>query len=187
MSYLPTPAAPDHLLDVMLMLGALAAVAGVLGGLYLAARYGRRASVSIEAKAYDKGTGILIVARPRVKSVGIFRVKFHKVRGAAVKATETWIDEEGKVRVEGVTRPHFKAFGRDDLVEGSEELVTTVLILMPRPKAAVIGWMVDLEIRGRHRFTYYIFKAIPKVPDRGYFWTDRVFVDRPTTAAEVVK
>ncbi len=181
----PVPA-PDHWLNVVLALGALAAVAGLIGGAYLAGRYGRRASVSIKAEAHENPTGVLIVARPSVKSVGIFRIKFHKERGAVVKATEVYIDGAGVVKVDGRSRPNLDVFGNDSLVEGAEQLLTTVLILMPKPTQSVIGWLVDLDVRARHRFLYYILKIVPKVGDRGYFWTDRVFVPRSLPPQEVI-
>ncbi len=181
----PGAAASDHWLNVMLGLGGLAAVAGVVGGAYLAARYGRRASVSIKAEARPNNSGVLIVARPIVKSVGIFRVRFEEEEGAVVKATEVWIDDDRKVRVEigerslGRTGSNSEAFTNDTFVEGSEELQTTVLIPMPPPTARVIGWMVSLEVYARSRFLYDLFRG-----RRPYWWTDRVFVERPGIPSE---
>jgi hypothetical protein len=93
-----------------------------------------------------------------------------------------WVDGEGKTQY-GRSRPQTDAFG-DSLVEGSEELATTCTILLPKPTEAVIGWAVYLEIRARHRFLYYFLKVIPKVRDRGYLWTDQVFVPRRSVATE---
>ncbi len=170
----------------MIWLGAAAAFLAFAGATYAAARYGRRASVSIQADAHENPTGVLITARPSVRSVGIFRIRFDKDRGVVVKATEVYIDGAGDVQVNGRSRPNSDVFGNDSLVEGAEELLTTVLILMPKPTQSVIGWLVDLDVRARHRFLYYIVKIIPKARDRSYFWTDRVFVPRLMPPQEVV-
>ena len=180
------PAPSDTWLNIMTGLGAGAAVAGVLGGAYLAGRYGRRASVSVQAEAHENPGGVLIVARPSVKSVGIFRVRFQKERGAVVTATEMWVDGDGEVRADGRARCQPDVFRKGSLVEGAEELMTTVTIQMPKPTDPVIGWAVELEIRARHRFLYYLLKVIPKVGDKGYFWTDQVVVPRPPPPQKVI-
>lgn len=174
---------PDHWLNVMMGLGAVAAVLGLMGAVYVAGRYGRRASVSLaEAKAYEVPAGTLVVARPSIRSVGVFRIRFLKQLGSVVTAYETGVNEDGSLP-RGHQRSQTDLFG-DSFVEGSEELVTTATLLLPEPSPSVVGWTVYLEIRARHRFLYFIFKMIPKVRDRGYLWTDQVFIPRSSVTRE---
>ncbi|MGH9007426.1 MAG: hypothetical protein ACRDV6_06915, partial [Acidimicrobiales bacterium] len=82
---------PDHWLNILTGSGATAAVVGVVGGAAFAARYGRRASLTISATAEPAKGGYLIIVRPCVKAVGIFRVKFTRgSAGSQVLVTEKY-------------------------------------------------------------------------------------------------
>jgi len=72
------------------------------------------------------------------------------------------------VRTDGRSRPQSDVFGKYSLVEGAEELLTTVTILMPEPTDPVIGWAVELEIRARHRFLLHL-QGHPKSERQGLF------------------
>jgi hypothetical protein len=68
----------------MIWLGALATFLAFTGGFYLAARYGRRASVSLsgEVGLLPRDLGVVFVIRPVVRGVGVFKVAFRERLGA---------------------------------------------------------------------------------------------------------
>ena len=77
-------------------------------------------------------------------------------------------------------------FPKESFVEGSEELVTTVTLLLPLPgDEPVIGWWVYLEVRARGRFLHHLVKLIPGTPNQNYLWTDQAFIPRRSTTPEV--
>jgi hypothetical protein len=142
---------PDHWLNVVLALGALAAVAGVLVGAFFTALYGRRASVSLSATAAKTPGGYVILARPSVKAVGVFRVRFlGGNEGSQVTVTEYYTDVAGNP-IEAITYPRRNLFG-EAFVDGGETLTTTTLVPVPNPAATVFGWAVWLEVRAPNRF-----------------------------------
>ena len=165
----------DRWLNVMTGLGATSAVLGFLGAAYLTARYGRRASISINAETSElSGGSVLIAARPEVKSVGLFRVKFHGTAGALIRVREVYAVEESVSRTglwEGQYRLAAAIFGdREDrqFAESGETLRTTVLFRVPAPDG-VIGWMVVVSIKAPSRL----------MPGASVAWGDKVFVRRP--------
>ncbi len=169
-------APPDRWLNVMTGLGASAAVLAFLGGAYLAARYGRRASISISADISElPGGSVLIAARPEVKAVGLFRVKFHGTAGAVIRVREVYAVEESVSQTglwEGQFRLAAAIFGERDedqqFAESGEALRTTVLFRVPAPDG-VIGWMVVVSIKAPSRW----------MPGASGAWGDKIFVVRP--------
>ena len=167
---------PDRWLNVVLGLGAAAAVLAFLGGVYLAARYGRRASISISAEITPlSGGDVLISARPEVTAVGLFKVKFHGTSGAVIRVREVYAVDaavsptglwEGKYRLAAAV------FGEDDdnkqFAESGEALKTTVLFRTPAPEG-VVGWMVVVSIKAPTRW----------IPGASGAWGDKVFLTRP--------
>src|ERR1700728_2570524 len=88
------PHSGDRWLSVMTGFGATTAGVGVLAGALLAWRYGRRASLSIKAKAHPvPGGSFLIAARPSVRAVGVFGVRFRATNGSTVRVAEVWVDD----------------------------------------------------------------------------------------------
>ena len=172
----------DRWLNVMLGLAALATILAFVGGAYLAARYGRRASISIDAKVTDlKNGSFLLAARPVVTAVGIFRVKFHGPRGAVVRVRDVYSVDPSVSPTglwEGEYRQAAAIFGDDDdnqqFAESGEALKTTVLFRVAPPEA-VIGWMVVVAIRAPTRW----------MPWSSGAWGDKLFVPRPDLAVEV--
>jgi hypothetical protein len=150
-----------HWLTIVTGLGAVATAAGVAAGACLAMRYGRRASVSVSAKAYPTLTGIVIATRPVVKAVGIFRVKFHGPKGAVVKVTEIYINDSRELQ-DGLSRDRDAVFGTQ-FVEAGEELTTTSVFPPTSPSPRVIGFQSPLPLQvvflprvdgGRTRFSF---------------------------------
>jgi hypothetical protein len=198
----------DHWLNIVLGLAALATLAGFAAGAIFTGRYGRRASVSLSAKATPVPGGYLIVARPSVKAVGVFRVKFTKgEEGSQLQVTQVFIDAEWQpVRVPDERRSNL--FG-DSFVEGGEELTTTTVIAVPKPPASVIGWFLWLQVCAPNRFlrldwvrrglrwppirwvvgwrSFRKLRAKIPAPIRryvrrilnGWQWTDQIFVPLP--------
>lgn len=165
---------PDRWLDVMLGVGSFAAVGGFLGGVYVAARYGRKASVSLTASATRSpgGNGVILAARPSVKAVGVFRVRFHDRGAGTVKVTELFAyeDEEGYSELEDGPFWYSEPLFQQQFVEGGEELLTTATFPLPSPAPAMVGWRVSVEIDVPYRF-------LRRHP--GWQWVDQVFVPVP--------
>jgi hypothetical protein len=175
---------PDRWLNVMQGLGATATVLVFLGGAYSVARYGRRASVSVEAKAMQHSSGVVLSVRPTVKAVGIFRVKFHGPRGAVIRVAEWYVppgydpdlgydpqNPHGLALVEGRVWEHAAVFGEkgEQFAEGGEALSTTSDFLLPNPSPSTVGWSVNLFIAAPTRW----------MPGSSGAWADRIFVPRP--------
>jgi hypothetical protein len=165
-----------HWLNIVTGLGAGSAVLAFLGGVYLAARYGRRASISITADVSELPDGnMLIAARPVVNAVGFFRVKFHGPTGAVIRVREVYAVELS-VSPTGLWEGEFRLaaaiFGEDgedkQFAESGEALKTTVLFRVPAPDG-VIGWMVVVSIKAPTRW----------MPGSSGAWGDKVFVARP--------
>jgi hypothetical protein len=157
----------DHpWLTIVTGLGSLATAAGVITGATLAVLYGRKASVSITASPHATPSGVVVAARPIVKAVGIFRVKFHATEGVIVRLTEVYI-EEGELK-EGRFWTKTGAFGQQ-YVDAGEELPTTVVFPPIRPPGSVIGWLVYLKVAAPTRLMRF----------RSAWWMDQVFVPRP--------
>lgn len=168
---------PDRWLNVVLGLGAVAAVLAFAGGTYLAARYGRRASISIDANVTElPDHSVLISARPVVNAVGLFRVRFHGTSGAVVRVRNVYAVDPS-ISPKGLWEGEFRLapaiFGDDDdqtqqFVESGEALKTTVLFRVPVPEG-VIGWMVAVSIKAPTRW----------MPGSSGAWGDKVFLGRP--------
>jgi hypothetical protein len=158
-----------HWLTIVTGLGAFATAAGVATGAVLAVLYGRRASVSVTASPHVTPSGVVVAARPVVKAVGIFRVKFHATEGALVRLTEVYI-EQGELK-EGRSWTETGAFDQQ-YVDAGEELPTTVIFPPISPPGSVIGWLVYLKIAAPTRLAKF----------RSAWWMDQVFVPRPDAA-----
>ena len=169
----------DHWLNVVLALGAIATVAAITGSAYLASAYGRKVSVSVSADLDSLPDGnFLIRARPLVRAVGLFRVKFQRETGATLTVTEVLID----TRYSGdpiigrhwpmkeIYGPHHKV-----RVEPGEEWGTTVILRLYPPSPRVVGWSVELGVNVKRR--WWRFRS----PN---YWSDRVFLPRPIPHSE---
>jgi len=108
-------------------------------------------------------------ARPIVKAVGIFRVRFHATDGVKVQLTEVYID--GGELKEGRSWVKTGAFDQQH-VDAGEELPTTVVFPPINPPGSVIGWLVYLKIAAPTRLIKF----------RSAWWMDQVFVPRLNAA-----
>ena len=143
--------------------------------------YGRRASVSLsgeahvipEAAAVPPGS-FLVVARVRVRAVGLLKVKFHEETGAEVRLAEAYVNGDGVVQVEPEDPERSwseqQAFGQE-YVDPGEELSTSVTFAPLRPDDSVVGWMAFVYIHAPTRLKKF----------RTAFWADRVFIPRLPT------
>jgi hypothetical protein len=166
-------ATPGHdWLSIVTGLGAIATTAGVVTGAVIAVLYGRKASVSLTAFPHVTERGTVVTARPIVKAVGLFRVKFRPTEGVTVRLTEVYV-EGGELR-EGRSWTADGAFGQQ-YVDAGEELPTTVVFPPMNPPGSVIGWLVYLKIAAPVRLAKF----------RGAWWMDQVFVPRPDRAGAV--
>jgi len=142
---------PDHWLNIALGIAAMVTAAGVVVGAVFTARYGRRASVSLSASVEETTQGYLIIARPSIKAVGVFRVRFVKGRdGSSVGATELYLASNGDPTPAKEYSRH-NILG-DAFVDGGEELITTSLVPVPNPPDSVIGWAVWVVVYAPNRF-----------------------------------
>jgi hypothetical protein len=161
-----------HWFAIVTGIGSLAAAAGVATGAVLAILYGRKASVSVTASPHRTPSGVVVAARPIVKAVGIFRVKFHATEGVTVRLTEVYI-EEGELK-EGRSWTKIGAFDQQ-YFDAGEELPTTVVFPPIDPPGSVIGWLVYLKIAAPTRLVKF----------RSAWWMDQVFVPRPDVGEAV--
>jgi hypothetical protein len=164
--------APDRWLNLVLGLAAVATVAGVVGGAYLAAQYGRRASISIAATIVPLEVGgVVVAARPVVKAVGLFRVRFHGPHGALVRVRELRLVDPSELPTGMKEDRYWEAVGvfGDQFAEGGEELTTTVMFRLPSIPHQVVGWIVAVGIEAPTRW----------VPRSSGAWGDKIFVPRP--------
>ena len=164
---------PDHWLNVVTGVGAIAATLGVAGGAILTFLYGRRGSASVSAVVHDTPYGFIIAARPLVKAVGLFRVTFHKENGVVVRLTEVKVLEDGELG-QGESWQHTKTFDQE-YADPGEELTTTITFTPTKPEARVVGWLVYLQVRAPARFERL----------RTSRWADQIFLPRVTEAEEV--
>jgi hypothetical protein len=198
----------DGWLNLWLGAAAIATLAGVVIGGIFTARYGRRASVSLTAAAEPVPGGFLIIARPSVKAVGVFRIKFTKgEEGSQLLVSETYVAADWQpTRVQPVV---VKDLFGDTFVEGGEELTTTTMVALPAPPGSVIGWTLWIQVCAPNRFLRlswlrWVLRRRPiawvlrwttvrwmreRTPNwisnrvrrafNGWQWTDQVFVPLP--------
>lgn len=146
-------AAPtDHWLNLATGSGGVAAVIGLVAGGFFTARYGRRASLSLSATATKRPDGgYVIAARPKIKAVGVFRVRLLKGNaGSTVMVAEVSNDEQGRLK-KGTIYPATGFMG-ESFVEGGEVLATTALVSVPAPDSATTGWAVWVQLCVPNRF-----------------------------------
>lgn len=158
-----------HWFIIVTSMGAVAATAGVVAGSVLAALYGRRASASLTATASTGDLHVVLAARPVVRAVGIFRVKFHPERGARVRVQEVYIDDSGDLKLAERRWDKTTGWERQQYVDAGEELTTTVVFRLPLPTLRVVGWQVFLNVDAPRRRT---------APGATSAWSDQVFVPR---------
>lgn len=163
-----------HGLSIMIGAGAVATALGVAAGGVLAGKYGRRASVSIEADVHPSERGVVISVRPTVKAVGVFPVKFLDDPDAVIiRVIDVAVGDSGQL-LRGDIRPKRDVF-KQQFVEAGEELSTTC-VFPPFPvKPNVIGWTVSIVVSAKTRWLRRLLNV------SGY-WTDQVFIERPGTA-----
>lgn len=183
--------APDHLFNIVTEVGAAAGALGVAAGAFFAARYGRRASVSLTARVLPTSAGFVIMARPSVKAVGIFRVRFVKGNsGSKVLVVEMYQDDHGEPRPAKTYR-RVNILG-EAFVDGGEELATTTLIPVPAPPASVIGWAVWFEVHAPNRFLRlrWLTRAVARKPVR-WVWnqppTRRLWLKVPEPSRKALR
>lgn len=150
----------------MIGLGAGATAAAAAIGAVLAVLYGRRGSASVSATVYSTPSGFVVAARPCVKAVGLFRVKFRDGEGVTIGLTELYV-ENGDLK-EGRIWTNHGAFGQQ-YVDAGEDLLTTVVFPPMQVAPSVIGWQVFLRVAATTRLAKF----------RTGWWADQVFVARP--------
>jgi hypothetical protein len=161
---------PDRWFVVVTGTGAIAATIGVAVGGGAALLYGRRASASLSAKVEPivDSNKVILVARPVVKSVGLFRVKLHG--NNSIEVRECRLDPDSEFGLSTVSTPFWTAseiFGEQQ-IDGGEELTTSQVFLLRAPPPDVVGWLVGLNVQAT--------RWLPSASDE---WEDQVFVPKP--------
>ena len=128
-----------HGLNLVVGLGAFATFAGVVIGAVLAVLYGRTGSASVSASVHLTPAGYVIAARPSVKAVGLFRVKFSEKAGIVVRLVEIYVDNDQLK--EGREWTDTSSFGHQ-YADAGEELLTTVVFGPVQAALTVVGWTV---------------------------------------------
>jgi hypothetical protein len=154
--------------DAFSAAGATAAVAATVGGAVIAARYGRKATAQVEGTAYEAAGTAMVVVRPSVRAVGVFRLVLTDDDGCSVTVTEVWATPDGlsdgrQWRSEAVFGPNF--------AEGGETVSTTVVFDVGPPHPQIVGWRGVLDVAVARKFRR----------DRVWTWDDRIFVPAPAT------
>jgi len=156
-----------HGLNLVIGLGAGAGAVAVAAGGVLAFLYGRRASASVSAEVHSRPEGYLVIARPVIRAVGLYRVKFQETDGVMVRLREVHLDNDELVERECMVYPG--AFGQQ-YVDAGEELSTSVTFPPLRPPESVIGWLVFLDVAAPTWLARF----------RTGVWRDQTFIPRPT-------
>jgi len=160
----------DHWLNLSLGVGAIFGVLAVIGGGICTARYGRRGCLSVTAELVQSSQLTAILVRPRIKAVGVFRIRFSYTR---VTVEVVAYDENGRYLSSSSPMMKENVFG-DSFVEGGEELLTSVLIPVTHPDVTTIGWFARIEVKAPPRFLRGRFSTFSFA--KSAYWYDTVFV-----------
>jgi hypothetical protein len=139
-----TTVAPDHLLNITTMVGAIVASVGVIGGAAIAYVYGRKINVQLEADAHlaPEG-GVVVAAHPTVHAAGVRGLTLGGVRWQtdALQIIEVWL-VDGQLH-DGLRWDADGVFGAGSRIAGGETVSTTVLFAPGQPPSPnMIGWRV---------------------------------------------
>lgn len=164
-----------HPLAAVTELGAGATFLGVVAGALLAFIYGRKGSVSVSGVAYYTPYGLVVAARPCVRAVGVFRVKFRRKVGATVRLQEVYLI--GGALKSGRWWDELEVF-KQQFVDAGEDLNTTVVFAPEPAPPTMIGWNIFLNIAAPRplwglRTLSRLFRP------RASWWADQAFVCRP--------
>ncbi len=142
-------------------------VAATMEGAGDTSGYCRKATAIVAGEAHRAGGDVLIAARPSVRAVGIFRLRFGQDGGSWLRLTEIERGPDSLVSGRQWDQP-ISVFGAGSFVEAGETLTTTVVFDVGRPDEAVLGWRLSFGISvGRFR----------KAQD--WAWADRMFIPVP--------
>lgn len=141
-------------------------MAATVGGAVIAERYGRKATAQIEGTAYEAAGATMVVVRPSVRAVGVFRLVFAGEDGSTVSVTEVWATPDGLAS--GRRWESSAVFG-PSFAEAGETIWTTVIFDVGPAHHRVVGWRVVLDVALSRRFRR----------DRVWTWDDRIFVLAP--------
>ena len=151
--------------------GAISATLAFLGGAAVTTRYGRRANASVSAHAFDLGNEALIVIRPSISAIGVFRLRFSGAEGGAqIRVTEVCRSDRG------LSDGRFWDLGaifETEFVEAGETLTTSVVLTVDTPAGIVLGWRVSFGVQ---------VERWPEIRGVAWAWADRTFLARGTMA-----
>ncbi len=181
----------DTWLNVSLGGGAIFGAAAVIVGAYFTARYGRRASVSIAAEAQRSKYSCAVVARPSIKAVGVFKVRFSH---CSIKVAEIRHVADGSLVASEHPQIMEDVF-HSAYVDGGEDLRTSVLVPVLMPSREIVAWAVRFELKVLPRFLRHFQPALAelallRLPQflrgwcvkeslRASYWYETVFVAVP--------
>jgi hypothetical protein len=133
--------------------------AGVVGGAYVAIRYGRRANASITAEAHRTASGdVVVVARPQVTALGWRRLQ---LKSAEITVTEVLQGDTGEM-VDG--KASCEPVFCDQHAEPGETLTSTTAIPWGSPSTKLIGWRASIHVDVR------------RWSGGTWSWSDQIFV-----------
>ena len=168
-------------LQIALLLGALATFVGAVTTFVLAARYGRKANVSIDAAAHERASRTIVAVHPSIRAVGVFSLRIEadstwvtvtevlRPFGGTARDSRQWInktifatDADGKGGEEGV------AVGEERVAPG-ETVSKVVLFDVGHPPVELLGWRVSCGVEARRAWSR----------TGVWVWADSVFVPAP--------
>jgi len=161
----PIPSLSVSWVDYFTAAGGSSAVLATAGGALASVRYGRKATVQIEATAHVAASGVILAVRPSVRALGVFSLRLKEDDGSTATVTEVWAAPDGLTDGRTWQSPIF--FGANTVGAG-ETIWTTALFDVGPPLPGLIGWRALGTIRAARFFR-----------SKEWVWDDRVFVPRP--------
>jgi hypothetical protein len=157
--------------DASTAAGGIATVAGLLGGVVLALRYGRKASVSISGEAHIFDGLVIVATRPSVRAVGVLRLSLLRAGGGTDVIVAEMIKDGESVR-KGREWTQTNVFDQQ-FVEAGETLATTVIFPVGPVDPEVVGWRASFDV--------HVKRWSLKGRRQTWSWPDRVFIPRPSS------
>lgn len=156
--------------DASTSAGAYAAVLGLAGGVVVALRYGRKASVTVSADVHAIDGHVIIAARPTVHAVGVLRLSLLRSGGGADVIVAEMVKDGETVRQRRAWT-EINVFDRQ-VIEAGETLATTVIFPIGALDPEVVGWRASFDVHVKRWSLLGRRKT--------WSWPDRVFIPRPS-------
>lgn len=161
--------------NVLESLSTLAGSLVLVGGALLAGRYGRKANPTVEAEAFPRPDGsVILAARASVSVPGVLAVKLAKdgAHAPIVRVVEVLIGRDGELRA-GAEYEGKTVIAGGERVGGGETVSKTDEFPLPVPTLNLVGWRVFFLVdaarwprsRGWWQWAADCFVPVPEKPE----------------------